>query len=115
MPHLEEFRREILELYDGKRWDTSLRSLAFRAFVELGEFIQACMKAEAGEPNPETGRPFSEAEIAEEFSDVMHFLLEITNHFAPTVDLDAALSSKIARNWNEKKKTTDESGKVVLR
>ena len=116
-----------------------------RAHQELSEFMQAVMKFEAGEPEPETirggeldchhdwrkpvgttsitmcakcgatGELYTDADLAEEWSDAMHFVFEASIAKIPHTDLEVALQNKINSNWRNKKKTIDASGKAVLK
>lgn len=149
---LEDFKHQISELYEGKKWNNSNDALMRRWYLEIAELDQAVSKLQAGEPNPTTirggkidchhkwsffaqvgeleefpygkigcsvcgatGRPYTIFDIAEEFSDQMHFGLEYMKMNAPNADLDMALQNKIDSNWRNKKKTTDENGKMILR
>ena len=57
----------------------------------------------------------TEEQLASEFADVMHYLLGFMHAVAPNVDLDKALSDKIASNWVAKKKVIEDNGDVVKR
>jgi hypothetical protein len=112
---LEDYRRQIHELYEGKGWSTEFYYLIARAQQELSEYMQAVMKMEAGELNPKTNKPYTEADCVEEISDALHFIFESVTKKFPNADMDLSLQSKINSNWSHKKKTLDENGKVVLK
>ena len=61
------------------------------------------------------GRPYVEEDLAEEWSDAMHFIFEIPKVKIPNADLEVALQKKINSNWHNQKKTIDASGKAVLK
>ena len=100
---LEKFRADIAELYKVKGWNTDWRWLTTGYFAESGELIQSIIKKEDKEV------------IAEEFADVMHYLLELMNTTCSDINLDEAFQKKIESNKVNKKKTTDEKGNVVLK
>lgn len=100
---LEGYRKEISDLYKLKGWNTDWRWLVTGYFAESGELIQSIIKKENNDA------------IAEEFADVMHYLLELMNMASQGTNIDEALLKKINSNKVNKKKTTDEKGNVVYK
>ena len=100
---LEGYRKDVSDLYDAKGWNTDWRWLITGYFAESGELIQSIIKKEDKEV------------IAEEFADVMHYLLELMNVSCKETNIDSALTKKINSNKVNKKKTTDEKGNVVYK
>lgn len=95
------YSKIIADLSRSKGWSTDWRWLSTGLFVESGEFVNKIICG------------CSEEEIADEFADVMHYLLQLAKQKCPSVNLDEALSKKIERNVNQVKKTTDAQGNVV--
>ena len=100
---LDELRTKIDDLYNFKGWNKDWMWLFSALNIEVGEMGQSILKKE------------SEAVIAEEFADVMHFLLELMQTKCPNTDLQKALIDKIESNKVKLKKTTDAKGNVVLK
>jgi len=101
--NLEEYKKAVDDLYQSKGWNTDWMWLYSALNVEIGELGQEILKQR------------TEQEKAEEFADVMHYLLELMKQQCPSADLDVALLSKITSNKVNKKKTTDKAGNVVLK
>lgn len=98
---LETYAKLIDQLAQSKGWNTDWRWLTTGLFAESGELVN---KIVHGAPD---------YLIADEFADVMHYLLQLVKPFCNTVDLDKALYGKIEANYSNKKKTTDKYGNVV--
>jgi NTP pyrophosphatase (non-canonical NTP hydrolase) len=98
---IEEYARLIQKLATHKGWSKDWRWLATGFFAESGELVNTIV------------HDGSEAEIAEEFADVMHYLLQLMKEKCPDYDLDRALMRKISSNYKHLKKTTDPNGIVV--
>lgn len=103
MADIEEYKTRIDRLCEEKGWNTDWRWLVTGFFAESGELVQGIVKGDAPE------------QIAEEFADVMHYLLKLMSVKAAGQDLDSALSAKIESNRANRKKTTDSDGNVVLK
>lgn len=93
MNDLEYFRVQVESLAYKKGFNDDQIWLERCMFKELGELIDAV----------EEGK--SEAEIAEEFSDLMIFALQYMNKKAVSIDLNVALTDKIVKDLSEPKKT----------
>ena len=101
MNSLEDYAHAVNELAIRKGWSQDWRWLITGYFAESGELVNTVLH----------GRP--ENEIAEEFADVMHYLLQLVKQKCPDTDLDRALKKKIALNYEHLKKTTNEVGEIV--
>lgn len=101
MNDLEYFKVQIAILAKNKGWADSEIWLERCLFRECGELIEAIENKRSPE------------EIAEEFADVMHFLLQIANKNCPGVDLNVALTKKIVSNSKTAKKTWVEGQGIV--
>ncbi len=100
---LDQLRTNIDELYRFKGWNRDWLWLFSALNIEVGELGQSVLKKE------------EEKIIAEEFADVMHYLLELMQVKCPNTDLQKALMDKIESNKKNLKKTTDSQGNVVLK
>ena len=98
---LENYARAVNELARCKGWSRDWRWLVTGYFAESGELVNTIIQ----------GR--DEKEIAEEFADVMHYLLQLVKQKCPHSDLDDALNRKIASNYTNLKKTANKKGEVI--
>ena len=98
---IEEYARLIQNLATHKGWSKDWRWLATGFFAESGELVNTII------------HDGSEEEIAEEFADVMHYLLQLVKEKCPDYNLDDALLHKITSNYEHLKKTTDSKGIVI--
>jgi len=103
MKDLEDYRRQIRNLANAKDWNDSQLWLERSIFVEVGELVKAVEEKK------------SQDEVAEEFADVMHYLIQYVNKFASFSNLDKALQDKIDSNWKNKKKTWDDSKETIVK
>jgi NTP pyrophosphatase (non-canonical NTP hydrolase) len=87
--HLEEMKREIEALVISKsfynRTEDIPKKLLF-AFIELGEASDAWKKGE------------SEEKIAEEFIDVIFYILDASRLACPSTNMDKIFSQKLDKN-----------------
>lgn len=90
---IELFKDRVVELAEKKGWSDDEVWLERSLYVEVGELIKAIEEKQ----NPMF--------IADEFADVMHFLLQIMKNNTPNVNLDNALMRKIMANYHNQKKT----------
>lgn len=100
---LEGYARIIEELATKKGWSKDWRWLVTGFFAESGELVNTIV------------HDGTEAKIADEFADVMHYLLQLTKGKCPNCDLDKALQDKINENYTRLKKTTNANGRIVRR
>ena len=87
--HLEEMKKEIENLVIAKGFynkpEDIPKKLLF-AFIELGEASDSWKK----------GAP--EEKIAEEFIDVIFYLLDASRLACPTINMDTMFQTKLAKN-----------------
>jgi len=97
--NLQFYNKEINELALGKGYNQTPAWLFWKALIELGELAKAF----------EEGKM---EEIGFEYADVEHMLQQILT-ISGVKDPDFYLQRKIEMNWNTKKKTLGEDGKIV--
>jgi len=97
--NLQFYNKEINELALGKGYNQTPAWLFWKALIELGELAKAFEEGKMDE-------------IGFEYADVEHMLQQILT-ISGVKDPDFYLQRKIDMNWNSKKKTLGEDGKIV--
>ncbi len=101
---LATYARKVHQLTLSKKWSSDWRWLVIGLVAEIGELVEAIIEGKSSDS------------IREEFTDVLHFLLELVTVTTDDKDsLDDVMGRKLRKNLRAKKKTMDTHGQVVWR
>jgi NTP pyrophosphatase (non-canonical NTP hydrolase) len=112
---LQDKRKRVQNMIDQKKLSRRISDSGLPAFIEVGEFFQACIKRQSGQINKDTKKPYTANDLADEFADAVICLIKAANIEIPEVDLDKAFNAKLEGNFLRKIKDFDETGRVVLK
>lgn len=100
--NLKAYQDKVEDLAEQKGYNQETFYLFSRMIQEGSEMLDALWQEKSDE------------EFAEEGADLLHFFFQIINK-RPNANIDRAMLLKIASNYEHKKKTQDDDGKMTLK